>query len=185
MAYIPTGILRQPYRLKVLLANQAIWQTLVGAATAAEAKQSICLFEADFNEPAPPRAIVMRGPDWERVGGEIALAFRPQGTVVLVLELVVPEYSDELRLDTREAQVCWFEDQVAAVMVALENAVNARAAVEGDAPFYFRSWSILEGPDRETTEEREVLDPEETTAPGHASATPLRTIWWVTLGLRT
>jgi len=183
MAYVPTGILRQPYRLKVALANLAVWQQLVGADTAAEAKLSICLFEADANEPAPPRAIILRASDWRRVGGEIGLAYAPHGTIVLILELVIPEPSDELLLDTREAQVCWFEDQVGAVMQALEAAVNARAAVEGDAPFYFRQWSILEGPDRETTEEREVLDPEQTTAPGHASSTPLRPLWWVTLGL--
>lgn len=186
MAYVPTGILRQPYLAKLMLATSTRFRSLVGAADSSAAKTRIAIFEAPGapdEEMIAPRAIIMRGLDWERAAAGTGLAYSPHGSLVLVLEIPIPEPTEDLQLLSREDQSLWFEDQVAQIMVEMEAAVNARAAIETQNPFFFRSWRILEGPDRESTEERPTKDPETESDTQHPNALPMRPLWWITLQL--
>lgn len=138
-----TGIMSQWWLAKLLIANSSTFQTLVTAQNLTEALDRVALFRVKESEFPLSRAR-LRGPgagaEWsrERVG---VGTWNTECVIPIIfdLEVTAPE-------DTVEDQACWWMTQVGAIVKDMENAVNARAQINGEDPLAVEGFALVEGP---------------------------------------
>jgi hypothetical protein len=120
----PTSIMWQAYLLELLLAESATWQSIVGAYTAAQARDRIWYPWAIPTDEegtlsistVPPRAIISDDADvaqWRRYAKASGVHINEDGTLNLSLEIPIP--SNVYGSGIKETGY-WFADQVGKIV---------------------------------------------------------------------
>lgn len=178
MTIVATGIFKHPYILRVMLAECATFQSIVGESTNAAAQTHVALHDTDdlddeIHTSEFPRAIIVRGDQASEAAGT-AMSFLLSVSLTIHFEFNVPAGQN---LVSREDQEIWFMNQIGAIMSELETVSNNRAAVGGMAPLWLRGHKLTNGPDVIADEERapDLVEP----------STPQRRepVWFCSIGI--
>lgn len=172
MSITATGIYKQPDLMRYLVAASATFQSLVGAADTAQALAYTVAHGVQLSDVAPPRCIIERGEDFNRrqVGTGV---WAMETMLVLSFELEIPLSAGAVN---REDEHNWFMNQIGAIQSEMEANSGQGEPVAGSTHLNVQEFSLMDGPDYLTAEERETFDPD-------ADAPP-QPVWFIVLQAR-
>lgn len=163
MALSVTGILSQVWRGKQLLAASATYQSLVDAADATEALDTIHAYEVADSDFSIPCARVDRGGDWMRGRNGIGL-FKATGSIVFDLWFVIPDQYGDEPIVTRSDQIDWVDIVAGQIIGELESLQGTGQLSDGKTHLSFTAITVTDGPFLPTEEETgDLYDPDEET----------------------
>lgn len=166
-----------PYRLMLLIAQSATFQSLTGAADEDDALNYIRSYSIeDLTDAATatalPRCFVDYPENWRSKRLDRTNNFVPEGSLAVSFEFEIPDAQSTPIL---QDEANWFSNQVGAIVSEMMANSGKGEPIAGLTHLFVKEFGVIEGPFRLAPEERLVADISD------PANTPVEPAWAMTL----
>lgn len=160
MSFKPSGPLKQPWKVKLLLAASVAFQELMGVQNDAQAQDKIRCHQAEGQNQGftLPRALVVRGEDWSRASAGKQTSWSMTGGIIVEIWAIIPDEWQDQTIENDEDAHFFIEDRVGAIIKDMEALEGQGEPEPGISHISYNELNIADGPYLLTPEERDSDD---------------------------